>query len=58
MVKYALNYIYAKYQVYLIIFCLIMPNHSLLFGIFHKYLIIKNTCTVLVCNKMEEVAKC
>ncbi len=22
-----------------------MPNHSLLFGIFHKYLITQNTCT-------------
>ncbi len=31
-----MNYINAKYQIYLIIFCLIMPNHSQLFGIFHK----------------------
>ncbi len=35
---------YAKYQVYLI-FCLIMTNHSLIFGIFHIYLIRWKTCT-------------
>ncbi len=29
---------YAKHQVYLIIFCLIMPNSNLHFGIFHTYL--------------------
>ncbi len=40
LIKCTLNYIYANYQVYLIIFCLIMSNHSLLFGSFHKHLVI------------------
>ncbi len=45
LIKYTLNYSYAKYQVYLIIFYLIMPNQSLLLCIFHIFLIKQNTCT-------------